>query len=122
MACNGAAMLPSGITLRHRKLGAGAFAPITLQRVAPGRGWYTGSVPLTAAAELGSADFEYTVEATLAGGGAALACPERGHGDAAVSQCSFSVNHLRLTANESVGYGQKCFVLLGDRTTAPLEV
>ena len=78
MACNGATILPSGITLRHLQLGAGAFAPITLQRVAPGRGWYTGSVPLTAAAELGSADFENNVEATLSGGGAALAYPERG--------------------------------------------
>lgn len=74
-----ASQLPSSLSLSYRKLGATAFESVTLPRVAPDRGWYTGQVPLTATVEvLGSGDFEYKVQAKLTGGGEALAYPTAG--------------------------------------------
>jgi hypothetical protein len=75
-----ASQLPSSLSLSYRKLGAAAaFESVTLPRVAPDRGWYTGQVPLTATVEvLGSGDFEYKVQAKLTGGGEALAYPTAG--------------------------------------------
>ena len=60
------ASLPSSLTLSYRKLGAAEFESTPLPRVAQGRGWYTGKVPLTQTNLLGSGDFEYRVQATMA--------------------------------------------------------
>jgi hypothetical protein len=62
-------LLPSTISLRHRKLGASSFETIAMLRVAPDRGWYSGKISVTAVNELlGSGDFEYKVQAKLISG------------------------------------------------------
>jgi hypothetical protein len=62
-------LLPSTISLRHRKLGASSFETIAMLRVAPDRGWYSGKISVAAVNELlGSGDFEYKVQAKLISG------------------------------------------------------
>jgi hypothetical protein len=63
------AQLPDAINIQHRKLGASTFEIISVPRVAPGRGWYSGNIPVTSIDDLlGSGDFEYKVQAKLASG------------------------------------------------------
>ena len=62
------AQLPKSLSLTYRKLGMKTFDSISLARVAQGRGWYTGAVPLIVTTGLGEGDFEYKVQASLVAG------------------------------------------------------